>query len=84
MSLQIFTNNRANCLKVQWRQLQKMVALAAHHNKHAPGLLQMLKAVVKVEEMDLPLKRNQDYVIKFVTQFWSDICCNIDISPTYR
>lgn len=71
-------------MRVQAQSLQNMVKLVSKQNVNAPDLLQMLKPVVKVEELDLPLKRNQDYIIKFVTQYWAGICCGLDSSASYR
>ncbi len=60
-------------MKVHMHQMNKMMLLVAKHNINAPELVTLVKAVVKIEELDLPFKRNQDTIMKFFTQFRSDI-----------
>ena len=65
----MFTGNKSNCLGVHFRYIQRIVELAASDTSGVcVGYLELLKAIVKVEELDLPLKRNQDYVMKYFTQ----------------
>ncbi len=45
-----------------------MVLASVHLNK-APQFLDLLNAIVKVEELNLPLKRNQGYVMKYFMQY---------------
>ena len=67
--LQVFTNNKNLCLKVTTNTIEKMVELAMKHNESATELLDLLKAVVKVEELNLPVKRNQLCVMKYLTSY---------------
>ena len=79
---QVFTNNKDLCLKVTTKHMEKMVELAMNHNKSGVEFLELLKAVVKVEEIDLPVKRNQLSVMKHLTSFTGklDMFMNISIS----
>ena len=63
----MFTNNKNLCLKVTTDSIEKIVNLAMIHNESATELLDLLKAIVKVEELNLPVKRNQLCVIKYLT-----------------
>ena len=48
-------------MKVLAYQIQTMMQLAAEHGANAPQFLDLMNAVVKVEELNLPLKRNQGW-----------------------
>ncbi|KAK0061845.1 inositol 1 4 5-trisphosphate receptor type 2, partial [Biomphalaria pfeifferi] len=65
---EVFTDNQSVCLKVQPRQIQRMVMLAAECQHHAPEFLELLKSLVKVEGLDLTIKRNQALVMKYIMQ----------------
>ena len=75
---QIFNGNQTTCLKVQSRHIQKIVQLAAEHLDEAAEYLDLLCAIVKVEELNLPLKRNQDYVMKHVMQQYNKLAYILD------
>ena len=55
------------------RQISKIVNLASRHKEKGAEFLDLLCAVVKVEELDLPLKRNQGYVMKAVMTHYNDV-----------
>jgi inositol 1,4,5-triphosphate receptor type 1 len=65
---EVFTGNQEMCLKIRGYQVQKIVELLAQHQLDASEFLDLLKAVVKVEELDLPLKRNQGFVMTYINQ----------------
>ncbi|XP_055890997.1 inositol 1,4,5-trisphosphate receptor-like isoform X3 [Biomphalaria glabrata] len=65
---EVFTDNQSVCLKVQPRQIQRMVMLAAECQHNAPEFLELLKSLVKVEGLDLTIKRNQALVMKYIMQ----------------
>lgn len=46
-------------MKVLSYQIRTIMHLAAQHRAEAPQFLDLLNAIVKVEELNLPLKRNQ-------------------------
>ncbi len=55
------------------RQINKIVNIAAKHKEKAAEFLDLLCAIVKVEELDLPLKRNQNYVMKAVMTHYEEV-----------
>ncbi len=61
------------CQKVLPRQIEKLTKRVAQHKARASEYLLVLSAIVKVEEFDLPLKRNQDYVMKNIFTHLNDI-----------
>lgn len=65
--IQVFTGNKVTCMKVLAYQIQTIMSLAAIHRSDAPQFLDLLNAIVKVEELNLPLKRNQGMTLKLVT-----------------
>ena len=78
MYLQAFKGNHATCMKVQPKQLEKIIQLIGVHHERVPEFLQLLTAIVKVEGLDMPLKRNQSYVMKFIMQSYNKICFLLD------
>lgn len=54
------------------------MSLVAENKANVPQFLDLLNAVVKVEELDLPLKRNQGYVMTYFMQFRSEVAYVID------
>ncbi len=82
--LQIFTGNSAVCMKVADHQVQKVMTLVAKHRSDVPQFLDLLSAIVKVEELDLPLKRNQTYVMTYFMQYRTEIAYVIDQSKEER
>lgn len=65
---QVFIANQATCLKVHAQQVKKIVLLAAEHQHKAPEFLDLLNVLVKVEGLDLTIKRNQALVMKYIMQ----------------
>ncbi|PVD21456.1 hypothetical protein C0Q70_19629 [Pomacea canaliculata] len=65
---EIFIGNQTTCLKVHSRQVQRIVMLAAESQQAAPEFLDLLRALVKVEGLDLTIKRNQALVMKYIMQ----------------
>ena len=56
LSAQVFTGNKTTCMKILPNHVARIMSLAAQHLSQAPQLLDLLNAVVKVEELDLPLE----------------------------
>ncbi|PAA53235.1 hypothetical protein BOX15_Mlig016571g1 [Macrostomum lignano] len=75
---EVFTGNKNTCMKVLPHQIARAMALVAQHGSKAPEFLDMLNALVKVEELDLPLKRNQAYVMKYFMQHRADVAQCLD------
>ena len=83
--VQVFTGNKGNCLSIHFQDIRRIVELAASHTSRArAGYLELLKAIVKVEELDLPLKRNQDYVMKYFTQNRAAFDAMLDCDNKHR
>ncbi|KAK6195492.1 hypothetical protein SNE40_000911 [Patella caerulea] len=81
---EIFTGNSTTCMKIQGHHVQRVVTLIVKHGFEVPQFLDMLNAVVKVEELDLPMKRNQGFVMTYFMQYRSDIAQVIDQSDEAR
>ncbi len=58
-------------MKILPYQIQKITQIT--HLKKAPQFLDLLNSIVKVEELNLPLKRNQGYVMKYFMQYRSEV-----------
>jgi inositol 1,4,5-triphosphate receptor type 1 len=80
----VFTGNKQTCLKILSHQVQKIMMLVAKHTTKAPQFLDLLNAVVKVEELNLPLKRNQAYIMKYFMQYRNEVAFVIDQSAEKR
>ncbi|XP_053402419.1 inositol 1,4,5-trisphosphate receptor type 1-like isoform X7 [Mercenaria mercenaria] len=65
---EVFIANQATCLKVHPQQIKKIVRLAAEHQNQASEFLDLLNVLVKVEGLDLTIKRNQALVMKYIMQ----------------
>nr|XP_022341729.1 inositol 1,4,5-trisphosphate receptor type 2-like isoform X2 [Crassostrea virginica] len=65
---ELFIANQTTCLKVSSKQIQKIVLLCAHHQNQAPEFLELLSVLVKVEGLDMTIKRNQALVMKYIMQ----------------
>ena len=84
LCLQIFTGNQNTCLTIRPHQIKKIVELAAKHQDKAPEFLDLLCAIVKVEELNLPLKRNQGYVITNVLENYHRLVYMLESSQENR
>eukprot|EP00039_Didymoeca_costata_P011469 m.161015 g.161015 ORF g.161015 m.161015 type:complete len:2636 (+) comp15183_c0_seq1:24-7931(+) len=61
---EIFNASRETCLNVSEHHVEEMVEIVARLQKQVPGMLEALTAIVKLEDVNIPLKRNQDIIIK--------------------
>ena len=80
----MFTGNQSTCLKVRPGQIEKIVELAAENQADASEFIDLLCAIVKVEELNLPLKRNQGYVMKYIMQNYHKVAYVLEKSPEDR
>ncbi len=80
----MFTGNQETCLKISPGQINQVVQRAAQARESAPEFVDLLCAIVKIEELDLPLKRNQAYVMKYVMQNYTQVAYVLDTSPQER
>ena len=60
-------------MNIKRRQIHKIVELAARHREHAPEFLDLLCAILKEEGKNLPIKKNQSFVMKCLMQYFKDI-----------
>ena len=82
--LQAFACNQSTCLKVQPRQIERVVTLVSTLGPACPELLALLATIAKVTDLDMPLKRNQTYVIKYVMQAYSKVAGVFDSDKDTR
>ncbi|XP_053404101.1 inositol 1,4,5-trisphosphate receptor type 3-like isoform X2 [Mercenaria mercenaria] len=75
---EIFTENTQTCMKVTEHQIQKIMSLITTHRKAVPQFVGILKAVIKADDLDLPIKRNQSMVMTNFMQHSSDVAPAID------
>lgn len=71
-------------MKITSHQVHKIMNLVTVHKEAVPQLLDLLNAIVKVEELDLPLKRNQSFVMQYFMQYRADIAHVIDQDENAR
>ncbi|XP_025079753.1 inositol 1,4,5-trisphosphate receptor type 3-like [Pomacea canaliculata] len=81
---EVFAGNTDACTKVTSQQIHRVVTLAAQHRDHAPQLLDLLASVVKVQELQLPVKRNQGLVMTYFLQYRADLAAILDQPPDVR
>eukprot|EP00055_Hartaetosiga_balthica_P014270 m.77659 g.77659 ORF g.77659 m.77659 type:complete len:2539 (+) comp8548_c0_seq6:41-7657(+) len=73
-----FTGNHKLCLAVTESELKQLMTLLEQETINSPMLLILLEAILKAENLDLPLRRNQTMVVKFLLESRSII-----IDPAY-
>ncbi|XP_077862152.1 inositol 1,4,5-trisphosphate-gated calcium channel ITPR1-like [Saccoglossus kowalevskii] len=81
---EVFTGNKTACFKIKIQQVGKIMHLVSQYRNETPEFLELLSALVKVEELNLPIKRNQIYVMKFFMQYRSDVASIIDTTQEER
>lgn len=81
---QVFYGNQNTCLKINPRQIQKIVNRAAELQDRAPEFLDLLSMIVKVAGTGLTLKRNQAYVMKYIMQNYKKLAFVLDLAREER
>ncbi|XP_065902249.1 inositol 1,4,5-trisphosphate receptor type 2-like [Dysidea avara] len=72
---EIFTGGQEICLKLKEQQVEQVFYLIAYGGEVGRAeLLGTLQAAVKVEHLDLPLKRNQAYIMKYFGKMRDKFC----------
>ena len=71
-------------MKVTGLQIQKIMELVSKNREAVPQFLDLLNAIVKVEELDLPLKRNQGFVMNYFMQYRAEVAFVIDQDEASR
>lgn len=74
--IQVFGSNMNLCLRVTPRHVQKIMARLADSNVRAPELVDLLLTIAKVN--DLPLKRNQQMIMKYLMQNFSTVANGLE------
>ncbi|KAL3848190.1 hypothetical protein ACJMK2_019064, partial [Sinanodonta woodiana] len=75
---EVFKGNRNNCMRIMQHHVHRIMVLVAEHKSDVPQFLDLLNAIVKGEELGLPLKRNQSFVMTYFMQFRADVAYVID------
>jgi hypothetical protein len=57
------------CLLVREDTIHHILRILAHERYKTKALLTALEAIVMIEELDLPLKRNQTIIMKYLPQY---------------
>ncbi|XP_060552412.1 inositol 1,4,5-trisphosphate receptor type 2-like [Ruditapes philippinarum] len=81
---EVFNGNQFTCLKISQKQIQKIVTRIAELQEKAPEFLDLLGMVVKVSGLNLTLKRNQAYVMKYIMQSYRRVAFVLDMSREER
>ncbi|XP_074653546.1 inositol 1,4,5-trisphosphate-gated calcium channel ITPR2-like [Tubulanus polymorphus] len=74
----VFKNNEELCLKIPPQTIELLVRRAAEERENAPSMLCLLQALTKLEDVDLALKRNQTYMMKFIMQYFHKVAYVLD------
>lgn len=69
---------------MQPKQIERILWLIGEHQERVPELLDLLSSIVKVEGMDMPLKRNQAYVMKYIMQSYNKVAAVLDQPQSVR
>ncbi|KAL3848186.1 hypothetical protein ACJMK2_019060 [Sinanodonta woodiana] len=70
--------NQYTCMRIMQHQVHRIMVLVAEHKSDVPQFLDLLNAIVKDEELGLPLKQNQSFVMTYFMQFRADVAYVID------
>lgn len=76
--MQAFIGNQYTCLKIQPKQLEKIIHIIGKGHTSASDFLDLLISIVKVERLDMPLKRNQALVMKYIMQTYAQVASVFD------
>ncbi|CAH1798712.1 unnamed protein product [Owenia fusiformis] len=79
-----FKGNQSTCMKISANQVERMVCKVAEHKERAPEFLDLICGIVKVEGLDLTLKRNQGYTMKYVMQYYTKVAYVLDQPRAFR
>ncbi len=71
-------------MRILPRHMQKIVDRIAELREKAPEWLDMLCAVIKVDELNMALKRNQNYIMKMVMEKYEEIASFIKTTEQER
>lgn len=63
---ELFRFNRDTCLGVRQEHIDAVFTVLRRYSTRVPNLLLLLEAVVKIEEFNVPVKRNQVCVERLI------------------
>lgn len=75
---EVFTSAEQLCLKVHEKTIAHIIHYTAHEVQSTPAMLSVLEAIIMVEEFDLPLKRNQNFIMKHLPSYRTSLFHLID------
>lgn len=78
---EIFANNEKLSLDLKPKQVEELMNLVKSCKSESPDLLHAIRSIVKCEELNVPLKRNQNIVMKSLMRNFDEIVkpCKIDV-----
>ena len=76
--------NVATCRKVQARHVEKIVELMCKFKDEIPEYLDVLYAMVRVDGVEAPLRRNQALVNKHLMMSFSQIAADFSLDRDVR
>ncbi|KAI0214643.1 hypothetical protein LSAT2_000247 [Lamellibrachia satsuma] len=76
--IQVFTGNKHTDLNISSNTIEKIMQLVAEHRSKVPQFLDLLHAIVKMEYLNVPLKKNQADVMKYFLQYRESVGHVID------
>ena len=82
---QIFTKNPECCWRIDPKSVQTIVNLVALHQERVPGFVQVLSALITVDEnMTTLLKRNQVLMMKYFLEAYPQVAHVFEFSASRR
>lgn len=70
---EIFADNEKLSLELKPKQVQQLMELLKRFHDSSPELLVTIRTLVKCEELDVPLPRNQNLVMKFLMRSFDEL-----------
>lgn len=80
----LFRDNQRLCMAIKESQIAKLVRMLADYNTKIPNMLELLNFIVKIDSIDLPLKRNQNFVLSNMLQRRSDTLLLVENNDNER
>ena len=82
---QIFSKNPECCWRIEPKSVQTIVNLVAHHQERVPGFVQVLSALITVDEkMTTLLKRNQILMMKYFLETYPRVAHVFEFSASRK
>jgi inositol 1,4,5-triphosphate receptor type 1 len=75
--VEAFTNHADNCLRVKEQQVEKIFQLVTASDEARPELIDLLQVIIKLEDIDLPVERTENMIMKYFNKSWGSFCSNL-------